>query len=66
MNEELPRNEETIFTVQNAKVKKERGCTRNRQRCYVSATGLILWMLAATVALHLWLLRLFGAIEFPF
>ena len=66
MNEELPRNEETIFTVQNAKVKKERGCTRNRQRCYVSAPTIILWMLLATAALHLWLLRLLGVIELPF
>lgn len=66
MNEELPRNEETVFTLQNEKVKESRGRTQNRPRCYVSAPTIILWMLLATAALHLWLLRLLGVIELPF
>ena len=66
MNEELPRNEESVFTIQNEKVKESRGCTRNRVRRYVSAPAIILWLLLATAALHLWLLRLLGVIELPF
>ena len=66
MNEELPRNEESVFTLQNEKVKESRGRTQNRPRCYVSAPTIILWMLLATAALHLWLLRLLGVIELPF
>ena len=66
MNEELPRNEESVFTLQNEKVKESRGRTQNRPLCYVSAPTIILWMLLATAALHLWLLRLLGVIELPF
>lgn len=66
MNEELPRNEESVFTIQNEKVKESRGCTRNRPRRYVSPSVIIFWMLLATASLHLWLLRLLGVIELPF
>lgn len=66
MNEELPRNEESVFTLQNERVKESRGRAVNRQRRYVSASAIILWLLLATAALHLWLLRLLGVIELPF
>lgn len=66
MNEELPKNEESIFTLQTERVKESRGYTRNRPRRYVCASAIILWMLLATAALHLWLLRLLGVIELPF
>ena len=66
MNEELPKNEESIFALQTERVKESRGCTRNRPRRYVSASAIILWLLLATASLHLWLLRLLGVIELPF
>ncbi len=66
MNEELPRNEDSIFTRQNQQVKANRGRTRNRQRRYVSAAGIVFWMLLAAVSLHLWILRMLGVIELPF
>lgn len=66
MHEELPKNEDTIFDLQTKKVKRSRGHTRNCQRCYVSAVGLIMWMLIAMVCLELWLLRLLHVIELPF
>lgn len=66
MNEELPRNEDSIFNRQNQRVKENRGRTRNRQRRYVSASGIIFWMLLAAVSLHFWILKLLGVIALPF
>lgn len=66
MNEELPRNEDSIFNRQNQRVKENRGRTRNRQRHYVSAAGIVFWMLLAAICLHLWVLRMLGVIELPF
>ncbi|MBQ2814523.1 MAG: hypothetical protein IJE66_05920 [Akkermansia sp.] len=47
-------------------MKENRGRTRNRQRHYVSAAGIVFWMLLAAICLHLWVLRMLGVIELPF
>lgn len=60
MKEELPRNEDIVFTQQNERVKRSRGKISNTQRRYVSAGAVILWLLLALAGLCLWALRLLG------
>lgn len=66
MKEELPKNEDLIFDVQNKKVVESFGRSTNRQRRCVSALWVCAWLLLPLVALHLWLLRLLDVLTLPF
>lgn len=65
MREELPPNQDIIFTQQIDKVMQGRGGVVNRPRRLVSSTAVIFWHLLALIALDLWLLRLLGYISLP-
>lgn len=65
MREELPPNEDVIFTHQNQKVLMSRGFIENKSRQVVSTSSVIIWHLLALVSLNLWLLRLLGYIPSP-
>lgn len=65
MREELPPNEDVIFTQQNQKVVMSRGFIENKSRQVVSTSSVIVWHLLALVSLNLWLLRLLGYIPSP-
>ncbi len=62
MREELNRNEDVIFSHQDAKVKMN---LPNKARHYVRAGAVIAWLLLALLALSLWLMRLLGTINLP-
>ncbi len=62
MREELNRNEDVIFSHQDAKVKMN---LPNKARRYVRAGAVIAWLLLALLALSLWLMRLLGTINLP-
>ena len=65
MREELPPNQDIIFTQQIDKVMKGRGGAVNKPRRLVSSAAVIFWHLLALIALDLWLLRLLGYISLP-
>ncbi len=62
MREELKKNEDVVFSQQDAKVKMN---LPNRGRHYVNAGAVVTWLLLALVALSLWLMRLLGTISLP-
>ncbi|MBR2144907.1 MAG: hypothetical protein IJ956_05150 [Akkermansia sp.] len=62
MREELPANEDIIFTQQIDKVVLG---PRNKPRRMVNSLTIIFWLLFALAALDLWLLRLLGYISAP-
>ena len=65
MREELPPNQDIIFTQQIDKVMQGRGGAVNKPRRLVSSGAVIFWHLLALVALNIWLLRLLGYISPP-
>ncbi len=62
MREELKKNEDVVFSHQNAKVQMN---LPNKARRYVHAGSVVAWLLLALVALSLWLMRLLGTISLP-
>ncbi len=62
MREELKKNEDVVFSHQNARVKMN---LPNQARRYVHAGSVVAWLLLALVALSLWLMRLLGTISLP-
>ena len=66
VKEELEANPDIVFLQQVRKVQINRGNTKNTHRRRVSRGRVVLWYLAALLALTLWVLRLYGVIEAPF
>ena len=66
VKEELHANPDIVYRQQMAKIAQGRGHTMNTPRRRVPRRRVILWYLAALVALCLWALRLYGVIDAPF
>ena len=66
VKEELHPNPDIVYRQQMAKIARSRGHTVNTPRRRVLRHRVVLWYLAALVALCLWALRLYGVIDAPF